>query len=56
MKTIQVYELIQWLTQFDCKDKLIITNDSIYVINSNTEVTEDDIEEYENDCLQNEKL
>ena len=56
MKTIQVYELIQWLTQFDCKDKLTIKNDSIYVFNGNIEVTEEDIEEYENDCLQNEEL
>ena len=55
MRTIQVYELIQWLTQFDCKDKLIITNDSIYVLNSNTKVTEDDIEEYEN-STENEEL
>lgn len=55
MKTIPVYELIQWLTQFDCKDKLTIKNDSIYVFKGNTEVTEDDIEEYEN-STENEEL
>ena len=48
MKTISVYELIQWLKQFDCKDKVTIKNDSIYVLNGSTEVTKDDIKEYEN--------
>lgn len=47
MKTIPVYELIQWLAQFDYNDKLTIKNNKIYIIDGNAEVTEDDIEEYE---------
>ena len=49
MKAITIYELIQKLTKFDGNYKVLIKNDSLYIINPDaTTVGDEDIEEYEN--------
>lgn len=47
MKTITIYELIQKLTKFDSNCKVTIKDNKLYIINPNTTVDDEDIEEYE---------
>lgn len=48
MKAITIYKLIQKLTKFDSNCKVLIKNNKLYVINPDTTVDDEDIEEYEN--------
>ena len=48
MKTITIYELIQKLTKFNGNYKVTIKNDSLYILNPEETVDNEDIEEYEN--------
>lgn len=48
MKTITIYELIQKLTKFDGNYKVTIKDNKLYIINPDTTVDDEDIEEYEN--------
>ena len=48
MKTITIYELIQKLTKFDSNYRVCIKNNSLYIINPDVTVDDEDIEEYEN--------
>ena len=48
MKTITIYELIQKLTKFDSNCRVLIKNNELYIINPDTTVDDEDIEEYEN--------
>ena len=50
MKTITIYELIQKLVKFDGNYKVTIKNDSLYILNPEETVDNEDIEEYEN-CI-----
>lgn len=48
MKTITIYKLIQKLTKFDSNCKVTIKDNKLYIINPDTTVDNEDIEEYEN--------
>lgn len=48
MKAITIYELIQKLTKFDSNCKVTIKDNNLYIINPDTTVDDEDIEEYEN--------
>ena len=48
MKTITIYELIQKLTKFDSNCRVCIKNNSLYFLNPDVTVEDEDIEEYEN--------
>ena len=48
MKAITIYKLIQKLTKFDSNCRVLIKNNELYIINPNTTVDDEDIEEYEN--------
>ena len=48
MKAITIYELIQKLTKFDSNCKVTIRDNKLYIINPDTTVDDEDIEEYEN--------
>lgn len=47
MKSITIYKLIQKLTKFDSNYKVTIKDNKLYIINPNTTVDDEDIEEYE---------
>ena len=53
MKTITIYELIQKLVKFDGNYKVTIKNDSLYILNPEETVEDEDIEEYENNSVEN---
>ena len=48
MKSITIYRLIQKLTKFDSNCKVTIKDNNLYIINPDTTVDDEDIEEYEN--------
>lgn len=48
MKSITIYKLIQKLTKFDGNYKVTIKDNKLYIINPDTTVDDEDIEEYEN--------
>lgn len=48
MKAITIYKLIQKLTKFDSNCRVLIKNNELYIINPDTTVDDEDIEEYEN--------